>query len=250
MKTSMRPRCPFRAPLVVPALPSPEGGSFQCLNRQFGQRQRRGALVSQRFGRLRTGCYLARNGSELGTHSPRRRGAWHILRARVLGSARAATGAVGRSCTALAGQSRHSDSRRVAGAVADTRRRSRHCGDRRSARLGPAQHHAVAAGAGGADRVSGARSGDLCAACRVSQSAGAVAIAPDASRRPRYRCFDRAALPPNRDHPLDADQDCRGGTARRPGDCGDCIRGRAECDLDVQPLATPRCRAGWIELSG
>ena len=62
-----------------------------------------------------------------------------------------------------------------------------------------------------------ARSRDLCPALRLPSCAGAVAAAPRASRRSRYRRDDRPALPSAGDPVVAGDQDRGGGGARRAG---------------------------------
>ena len=80
-----------------------------------------------------------------------------------------------------------------------------------------------------------ARSRDLHPARRLPSRAGAVAAAPHASRRSRYRRDHRRALPSVGDFAVAGDQDGGGGGARRAGARGADLRGAAQRHLDVQP---------------
>ena len=79
------------------------------------------------------------------------------------------------------------------------------------------------------------RSRDLSAACAVPCGAGAVAAAPHASCRSRIRRHHRAALPPDRNPAVDADQIRRRCRARRTAARSPDLRAPAERHIDVQP---------------
>ena len=140
---------------------------------------------------------------------------------------------------ALAHQCRHQrDGQHRAPADGDARRAGR--GHRRCVLCAGARHWAaepcrlagLAEGRGGAAR---ARSRHLGAASRLAQSAAVLAVAPGASRRPRYRRHHGGTLSSGRDRLVDAVEDRGGGAARRPAARGVPVRGDPQRLRHVQP---------------
>src|SRR5438067_337448 len=129
----------------------------------------------------------------------------------------AAPAAGDRAAAALVEQSRHRRARHRARAHSGADDRGRDSAPRRTARLGLVSRICAPSLDRSRHFAHHPRSRDLSAARAVPCGAGAVAAAPDASRRPRLRRDHRRALSSGRDPDLDADQARGRGCAGRGG---------------------------------